>query len=725
MTTLHKSYPIAQFKALPSEGEGTFEAIVSVIGNVDLQGDRVVSGAYDKSIESWQKSGNPMPVLWSHDWGDPFAHIGYVNPNDMREVPAKGNTPGGLYVKGQLDVHKPFAKQVYDLLAERRVTEWSFSYDIPPGGEKRAKDGANELLEVGLIEIGPTLKGANSATVTIGTKSFDVNTDESRQMKLRLARAETAQLEVELAKAEWSGDRAMGMCSSAADFAKIAFERANDSDPATAAHWALPHHMGPNADANPAGVSAALGALNGARGGAPDLKDKAAAQKHLEAHQAAESKAFDPSQHRGPNGEWATGGGGDGGNAPSGGTAPGGADRKHTAENDAKHPLGEGTLNDLRVALNRAGMPKNDILALVQKMRDDFHQTGKINIPKEADKVLGNDERAKLGDAIRTEAEKRGWDPKTGEWNPKKSATALMHELAKAAGDPSHLISWYNDGADGQIGWGSPGDWQQCVDVASKYMDADQAKGFCELRHQDATGMSTAEHAHNEGKAFDPSQERDDHGRWTSGGGGGDSGGGDSGVLPGTSITADDARAAAAAERTRTEGQDYGGADASVIVGPDGSVVDASSDYYWVKESWRAAPEGSVLVEPDGTVTEGNGTTHPPKKSEGRSMDAVFEKAGRMIGADAAQTIKEHVMSALDECFAMMNGDNTQYTEGKSGDAKDYAKGYGDGSANREPTSDLTEYKRGYEEGQKDRGAMEISEVADFNKLLDGLVAKH
>lgn len=610
MTTLHKSYPIAQFKALPSEGEGTFEAIVSVIGNVDLQGDRVVSGAYDKSIESWQKSGNPMPVLWSHDWGDPFAHIGYVNPNDMREVPAKGNTPGGLYVKGQLDVHKPFAKQVYDLLAERRVTEWSFSYDIPPGGEKRAKDGANELLEVGLIEIGPTLKGANSATVTIGTKSADVGTEEAQRMKLRLARSATAQLEAELAKAEWNGDRAMGMCSSAADFAKIAFERANDSDPATAAHWALPHHMGPNADANPAGVSAALGALNGARGGAPDLKDKAAAQKHLEAHQAAEQKAFDPSQHRGPNGQWATGGGGDSGNAPSGGTAPGGADRKHTAENDAKHPLGEGTLNDLRVALNRAGMPKNDILALVQKMRDDFHQTGKINIPKEADKVLGNDERAKLGDAIRTEAEKRGWDPKTGEWHPKKSDPAYaetIHELAKAAGDPSHLISWYNDGADGQIDWGSPGDWQQCVDVASKYMDPEQAKGFCELRHQDATGMSTAEHAHQEGK----------------------------------------------------------------------------------------------------------------------SLDAAFEKAGRMIGADAAQTIKDHIMNALDECFAMMNGDNAQYNAGKTGDAKDYAKGYGDGSANREPNSDLTEYMRGYEEGQKDRGAMEISEVADFNKLLDGLVAKN
>jgi hypothetical protein len=66
-------------------------------------------------------------------------------------------------------------------------------------------------------------------------------------------------------------------------------------------------------------------------------------------------------------------------------------------------------------------MPKADIEALVQKMRDDFHQTGKINIPREADKVLPTADRARLGEQIRTEAEKRGWDPKTGEWHPKKS----------------------------------------------------------------------------------------------------------------------------------------------------------------------------------------------------------------------------------------------------------------------------------------------------------------
>jgi len=87
----------------------------------------------------------------------------------------------------------------------------------------------------------------------------------------------------------WDGAAAMRSASSAAEFRKIAFERANDSDPDTAAHWALPHHPSPGADADPAGVAAALAALHGGRGGAPDLKNSAAAESHLNAHRAEAS----------------------------------------------------------------------------------------------------------------------------------------------------------------------------------------------------------------------------------------------------------------------------------------------------------------------------------------------------------------------------------------------------------------------------------------------------
>lgn len=163
---LEKRYPLASFKALPdADGKaGQFEAIVSVFGNVDYQGDKVLKGAFTKSLQKWRESGDPIPVIFSHDWQDPFAHIGKADPALAEE------TDVGLKLVGSLDVHKPYAAQVFDLLKERRIREWSFSYDVID--EKMQTDRSNELRVVDLIEAGPTLKGANDQTVTIGVKAL-------------------------------------------------------------------------------------------------------------------------------------------------------------------------------------------------------------------------------------------------------------------------------------------------------------------------------------------------------------------------------------------------------------------------------------------------------------------------------------------------------------------------------------------------------------------------
>lgn len=166
MATKRAVYDLAEFKALPAEDEkrGRFEALVSVFGNVDVQGDRVMEGAFQKSIEGWRATGAPIPVIWSHAWGDPNAHIGSADPADVVEVPGQG-----LKVAGSIDLDNPFAAQVYRLLKERRVRQFSFGYEVKR--EKVAKDGANELLELGLIEVGPTLKGANPSTELLAVKS--------------------------------------------------------------------------------------------------------------------------------------------------------------------------------------------------------------------------------------------------------------------------------------------------------------------------------------------------------------------------------------------------------------------------------------------------------------------------------------------------------------------------------------------------------------------------
>lgn len=162
IATKRASYQIAEFKAVAGGSPGEFTALVSVFGNVDQVGDRVMAGAFTKSLSRWKTSGDPIPVIWSHDWQNPYAHIGVVTDAVQ--------TPAGLQIVGKNDLDKPFAAQVHDLLITRRVKEFSFAYDILD--ESRAQDGANELNELDLIEVGPTLKGCNPETELIAAKAL-------------------------------------------------------------------------------------------------------------------------------------------------------------------------------------------------------------------------------------------------------------------------------------------------------------------------------------------------------------------------------------------------------------------------------------------------------------------------------------------------------------------------------------------------------------------------
>src|ERR1700752_849091 len=170
---LHKSFDAIEVKA---DGDaGTFEATVAVFGNVDSVGDRILPGAFTKTLQAGQRAGDPVPIILSHQADNPMAHIGYAMPHDLTQ------TPRGLHVKGTLDIaDNEVARQVHKLMKRRSLKEFSFGYKVPRGGEKRAPDGANELSEIDLIEVAPTLKAATPATVLHGVKA-DAATEESEQ----------------------------------------------------------------------------------------------------------------------------------------------------------------------------------------------------------------------------------------------------------------------------------------------------------------------------------------------------------------------------------------------------------------------------------------------------------------------------------------------------------------------------------------------------------------
>jgi HK97 family phage prohead protease len=158
-----KSFPAEiQVKAASDDSapHGSFTALVSVFNNTDLVGDRVMPGAFAKSLEGYETAGKTLPVVWNHDFSTAESFIG--------KTLSAEETDEGLLIKAAF-FDTPRAQMVRTLLNERVVTEFSFAYDVVD--EAKGEDGVNELRELHILEASVTLKGANPATQLIEAKS--------------------------------------------------------------------------------------------------------------------------------------------------------------------------------------------------------------------------------------------------------------------------------------------------------------------------------------------------------------------------------------------------------------------------------------------------------------------------------------------------------------------------------------------------------------------------
>jgi len=159
---------------------GVFEAIVAT-WDLDSYGDKIVQGAFADTLADWRASGDPLPVLWAHQSGDPESHIGVVLEAEERDE--------GLWVKAQLDPDdltdpKSRTAKVYKLLKGRRVTQFSFAFDVEEGAwVERREDGVDqsyyELRKLKLFEVGPCLVGVNQQTDLLAIKAADARPETS------------------------------------------------------------------------------------------------------------------------------------------------------------------------------------------------------------------------------------------------------------------------------------------------------------------------------------------------------------------------------------------------------------------------------------------------------------------------------------------------------------------------------------------------------------------
>lgn len=151
------------FKAADVSGTtGEFEAYVSIFGNVDDYGDRVVKGAFDQAIKD---SGGIWPMVYSHGW----------RTIPIGKTTKAQETDTGLLVRGELLIaDNADARALYAAMKAGVPLEFSFSYTIKSSRWVTEDEREIlELIELGVDEVGPCLIGANRETHLVGVKSHE------------------------------------------------------------------------------------------------------------------------------------------------------------------------------------------------------------------------------------------------------------------------------------------------------------------------------------------------------------------------------------------------------------------------------------------------------------------------------------------------------------------------------------------------------------------------
>ncbi len=165
---------------------GEFVAIAAAY-SLDRAGDRIVPGAFAKSIDRWQASGKQVPLHWDHR-GEPDDIIGTVDPFSMKE------TDDGLQVGGKLDLaNSAKAKEAWRAM---KTGSMSLSFGYMVIAEQKAKD-ANELHEIDLFEVSVVPAPANADTRFLALKSVPEMTpqevrEELSELRKRIDEFESA-----------------------------------------------------------------------------------------------------------------------------------------------------------------------------------------------------------------------------------------------------------------------------------------------------------------------------------------------------------------------------------------------------------------------------------------------------------------------------------------------------------------------------------------------------
>lgn len=149
-----KNVQFAIEKATMSEDRtiGTIIGYASTYGNIDMVGDRVMPGAFKKSIAKFKKTGRMIPMLSGHSTDNV---IGGFDPSRMKE------TDQGLRVEGKVDLNTQRGREDFSLMSNGFISGMSIGGFTTPEDVTMADDGIREINNFQLYEISVTPMPAN------------------------------------------------------------------------------------------------------------------------------------------------------------------------------------------------------------------------------------------------------------------------------------------------------------------------------------------------------------------------------------------------------------------------------------------------------------------------------------------------------------------------------------------------------------------------------------
>lgn len=165
MTTLSRQCS-APFSIKTCDRLGTFSGYASIFNELDDQGDRVLKGAFLKSLAAMSSQEEFPKMLWQHDALEPIGVWEEIREDNR-----------GLFVKGRLVLELRRAQEAYALMKARVLDSLSIGYRVI-----QALKGKNpkerHLTQLDLFEISLVTFPANRAAKIINLKAKEGNNDE-------------------------------------------------------------------------------------------------------------------------------------------------------------------------------------------------------------------------------------------------------------------------------------------------------------------------------------------------------------------------------------------------------------------------------------------------------------------------------------------------------------------------------------------------------------------